>query len=106
LTIGGTYWNFKGYWRGNMNVSSSNPTGANTTTLTDLLNRTYQIGLYYQSPYSPVTIGVGRLFLPWAPSLSTIDGGYLGRKITRHATVGAFAGSTPDPSSNILPGLS
>src|SRR6267378_2853906 len=62
--IGGTYWNFKGYWRGNMNVSSSNPTGANTTTLTDLLNRTYQIGLFYQSPYSPVTIGVGRLFLP------------------------------------------
>ena len=97
--IGGTYWNFKGYWRGNMNVSSSTTTGANPTTLTDLLNRTYQIGLYYQSPYSPVTIGVGRLFLPWAPSLSTIDGGYLGRKITRLATVGFFAGSTPDPSS-------
>ena len=97
--IGGTYWNFKGYWRGNMNVSSSTPPGANTTTLTDLLNRTYQIGLFYQSPYSPVTIGVGRLFLPWAPSLSTIDGGYLGRKITRLATVGFFAGSTPDPSS-------
>ena len=97
--ICGTYWNFKGYWRGNMNVSSSTPPGANTTTLTDLLNRTYQIGLFYQSPYSPVTIGVGRLFLPWAPSLSTIDGGYLGRKITRLATVGFFAGSTPDPSS-------
>jgi len=97
--IGGTYWNFKGYWRGNMNVSSSTPPGANTTTLTDLLNRTYQIGLFYQSPYSPVTIGVGRLFLPWAPSLSTIDGGYLGRKITRLATVGFFAGSAPDPSS-------
>ena len=97
--IGRTYWNFKGYWRGNMNVSSSTPPGANTTTLTDLLNRTYQIGLFYQSPYSPVTIGVGRLFLPWAPSLSTIDGGYLGRKITRLATVGFFAGSTPDPSS-------
>jgi hypothetical protein len=97
--IGGTYWNFKGYWRGNMNVNSSNPTGANTTTLTDLLNRTYQIGLYFQSPYSPVTVGVGRLFLPWAPSLSTIDGGYLGRKITRLATVGFFAGSTPDPTS-------
>jgi hypothetical protein len=97
--IGGTYWNFKGYWRGNMNVSSSSPPGANTTTLTDLINRTYQIGLFYQSPYSPVTIGVGRLFLPWAPSLSTIDGGYLGRKITRLATVGFFAGSTPDPSS-------
>ncbi len=97
--IGGTYWNFKGYWRGNMNVSSSTPPGASTTTLTDLINRTYQIGLYYQNPYSPVTIGVGRLFLPWAPSLSTIDGGYLGRKITRIATVGFFAGSTPDPSS-------
>jgi len=97
--IGRTYWNFKGYWRGNMNVSSSTPSGANTTTLTDLLNRTYQIGLFYQSPYSPVTIGVGRLFLPWAPSLSTIDGGYLGRKITRLATVGFFAGSAPDPSS-------
>ncbi len=97
--IGRTYWNFKGYWRGNMNVSSSTPPGANTTTLTDLLNRTYQIGLFYQSPYSPVTIGVGRLFLPWAPSLSTIDGGYLGRKITRLATVGFFAGSAPDPSS-------
>jgi hypothetical protein len=97
--IGGTYWNFKGYWRGNLNVSSSTPPGANTTTLTDLINRTYQIGLFYQSPYSPVTIGVGRLFLPWAPSLSTIDGGYLGRKIARMATLGFFAGSTPDPSS-------
>jgi hypothetical protein len=97
--IGGTYWNFKGYWRGNMNASSASAPGANTTTLTDLINRTYQIGLFYQSPYSPVTIGVGRLFLPWAPSLSTIDGGYLGRKITRITTVGFFAGSTPDPSS-------
>jgi hypothetical protein len=97
--IGGTYWNFKGYWRGNMNVSSSTPPGATPTTLTDLINRTYQIGLFYQSPYSPVTIGVGRLFLPWAPSLSTIDGGYLGRKIARMATVGFFAGSSPDPSS-------
>ena len=97
--IGGTYWNFKGYWRGNLNVNSSTPPGANTTTLTDLINRTYQIGLFYQSPYSPVTIGVGRLFLPWAPSLSTIDGGYLGRKIARIATFGFFAGSTPDPSS-------
>jgi hypothetical protein len=97
--IGGTYWNFKGYWRGNLNVRSSTPAGATPTTLTDLINRTYQIGLFYQSPYSPVTIGVGRLFLPWAPSLSTIDGGYLGRKIARKATVGFFAGSTPDPSS-------
>ena len=97
--IGGTYWNFKGYWRGNMNLSSAPAVGANTTTLTDLINRTYHLGFTYQSPYSPLTIGIGRLFLPWAPSLSTIDGGYLGRKITRIATVGFFAGSTPDPSS-------
>src|SRR5437879_10474192 len=33
--IGRTYWNFKGYWRGNMNVSSSTSTGANATTLRD-----------------------------------------------------------------------
>jgi hypothetical protein len=97
--IGGTYWNFKGYWRGNLNKSSSNTPGANTTTLTDLINRTYRLGFTYENPYSPTTIGIGRLFLPWAPSLSIIDGGYLGRKIARIATVGFFAGSTPDPSS-------
>ena len=97
--IGGTYWNFKGNWRGNMNVSRSGSAGTNTTTLTDLINRTYQIGFTYDNPYSPTTIGIGRLFLPWAPGLSTIDGAYLGRKITRIATVGFFGGSTPDPSS-------
>jgi hypothetical protein len=97
--IGGTYWSFRGNWRGNLNLSSSGSSGANTTTLTDLINRTYQLGFTYESPYSPVTIGVGRLYLPWAPSLSTIDGAYLGRKITRIATVGFFGGSSPDPSS-------
>jgi len=78
--IGGPYWNFKGYWRGNMNLSSAPGLGASTTTLTDLINRTYHLGFTYQSPYSPLTIGIGRLFLPWAPSLSTIDGGYLRKK--------------------------
>jgi hypothetical protein len=97
--IGGTYWNFKGYWRGNMNVSSAPAPGVNTTTLTDLINRTYHLGFFYQSPYSPVTIGVGRLFLPWAPSLSTIDGAYFGRKMGRTMTIGFFGGSTPDPTS-------
>jgi hypothetical protein len=97
--IGGTYWNFTGYWRGNLTSSSSSAPGATPTTLMDLINRTYHLGFTYQNPYSPTTLGVGRLFLPWAPSLSTIDGGYLGRKITRIATMGAFAGSTPDPSS-------
>jgi len=97
--IGGTYWSFRGNWRGDMNVSSSGTPGANATTLTDLINRTYQIGFIYDSPYSPTTLGIGRLYLPWAPSLSTIDGAYLGRRISRTTTVGFFGGSTPDPSS-------
>jgi hypothetical protein len=98
-SIGSTYWNFTGTWRGNMGTSSTTLPGAGTQTLTDLVNRTYHIGLTYQNPYSPVTLGVGRLFVPWAPSLSTIDGGYLGRKITRKVTIGFFGGSTPDASS-------
>ena len=97
--IGGTYWNFIGSWRGNYGTSSASVPGATALTLTDLVNRTYRIGFTYQSPYSPVTLGVGRLFVPWAPSLSTIDGGYFGRKITRKVTFGFFGGSTPDPSS-------
>ena len=97
--IGGSYWNFIGSWRGNFGSSSSTTPGAPTQTLTDLVNRTYRIGFTYESPYSPVTMGIGRLYLPWAPSLSTIDGGYFGRKITRKVTFGFFAGSTPDPSS-------
>ena len=97
--IGGTYWNFNGYWRGNLNTSSSNTSGAGTATLTDLINRTYHLGFTYQNPYSPNTYGIGRLFLPWAPSLSTIDGAYMGHRIGRITTVGAFGGSTPDPSS-------
>jgi len=97
--IGGSYWNFIGSWRGNFGTSTTNLPGAASQTLTDLINRTYRIGFFYQSPYSPVTLGVGRLFVPWAPSLSTIDGGYFGRKLTRKLTVGFFGGSTPDPSS-------
>ncbi len=97
--IGGTYWNFNGFWRGYYNTSSNAIPGAGTQTLTDLVNRTYHIGFTYQSPYSPNILGVGRLFLPWAPSLSTIDGGYYGRKIGNYTTVGVFGGSTPDPTS-------
>jgi hypothetical protein len=97
--LGGTYWNFTGYWRGNLNSHTSGSTGTAPTTLTDLLNRTYHLSLTYENPYSPIRMGVGRLFLPWAPSLSTIDGAYFARKITRNFTVGAFGGSTPDPTS-------
>jgi hypothetical protein len=97
--IGGSYWNFNGYWRGNYNTSAQVLPGAGTQTLTDLINRTYQIGFTYNSPYSPNTVGVGRLFLPWAPSLSTIDGGYYGRHFDNFFTVGVFGGSTPNPAS-------
>lgn len=98
--IGGTYWNFTGYWRGRLNTSSTGGGGGQSpTTLTDLINRTYHAGFYYQNPGSPMTVGIGRLYLPWAPSLSTIDGGYFGRKISREFTTGFFAGSTPDPTS-------
>jgi hypothetical protein len=97
--IGGTYWNFNGFWRGNFTKTSSSLSTTTPTTLTDLINRTYTLGFTYQNPYSPITVGVGRLYLPWAPSLSTIDGGYFGRRVGRLFTVGAFAGSTPDPAS-------
>ena len=97
--IAGTYWNLTGYWRGRFTTSTSGLPGVTTTTISDLINRTYTLGLYYQNPYSPVTLGVGRLYLPWAPSLSTIDGGYFGRKMFRIATWGVFGGSTPDPTS-------
>ena len=97
--LGGTYWNFAGFWRGYLNTSSNAIPGAGNQTLTDLMNRTYTIGFTYDSPYSPNVVGIGRLFLPWAPSLSTIDGGYYGRRIGNYTTVGAFAGSTPDPTS-------
>jgi hypothetical protein len=98
--IGGTHWNFTGYWRGNLNTQNSgNVSGTAPVTVNDLLNRTYHLGLYYQNPESILTMGVGRLYLPYAPSLSTIDGGYFGRLVNAHLTVGMFAGSTPDPTS-------
>jgi hypothetical protein len=97
--IGGTWWNFGGYWRGYMNTSHTNISGTGTQTLTDLMNRTYTLGFTYNSPYSANVLGIGRLYLPWAPSLSTIDGGYYGRHVGRIATVGAFAGTTPNPTS-------
>ena len=92
--IGGTYWNFRGYWRGRLNSRNRGP-----QTLTDLVNRTSHIGAVYENPYSPNTMGFGRLLLPWASSLSTIDGGYFGRRLGKAATVGVFGGSTPDPTA-------
>ena len=94
--IDGGYWNFTGYWTGQI---TSRTGVASVTTLQDLLNRTYQIGFYYNNPHSRYVGGVGRFLLPWAPSLSTIDGGYLARRMNKEFTVGAFAGSTPNPTA-------
>jgi hypothetical protein len=98
--IQGTHWNFTGYWRGDLNTQNSGPSsGISPVTLNDLLNRTYHLGLYYQNPDSVITMGIGRLYLPYAPSISTIDGAYLGRRFSTRLTVGVFGGSTPDPTS-------
>ena len=92
--INGTYWNLSGYWRGRINSRASGP-----ATIQDLINRTYHLGLTYENPQSHWVVGAGRLYLPWASSLDTIDGGYFGRKISTNTTAGIFAGSTPDPTS-------
>jgi hypothetical protein len=95
--INGTYWNLNGFWRGRINHQSYG--GPAPTTLQDLINRTYTLALTYDNPHSNWVAGFGRLYLPWAPSLDTIDGGYFGRRFTRGITAGIFAGSSPDPAS-------
>ena len=93
--IGGTFWNLSGYWRGRLNSFSA----STQPTLQDLLNRTYHLELTYQNPQSRWVAGVGRMYLPWASSLNTIDGGYFGSRFGKVATIGIFGGSTPDPTS-------
>ena len=93
--LGGTFWNFTGYWRGRFTNTSGN---SRILTIDDLLNRTYTVGFTYTNPESHYVAGIGRLYLPWASSLGTIDGTYIGRRFGRHVTVGMFAGSTPDPT--------
>jgi len=93
--IGGTYWNLSGYWRGRLTKESA----AAQQTLQETLNRTYHLNMTYDNPNSSLVAGFGRLYLPWAPSLDTIDGGYFGTRLSRGTVLGIFGGSTPDPSS-------
>ncbi len=93
--IAGTHWNLQGYWRGRL-ANNSQP---DEDTLQDYLDRTYTIQLYYDNPDSKWVAGFGRLYLPWAVSLDTIDGGYVGRRVARGVIAGVFFGSTPDPTS-------
>jgi hypothetical protein len=91
--LGNSYWSVSGYHRGRLQSINSSQ-----ETLTDLINRTYHLSLTYDSPSSPWVAGAGRLYIPWASSLSTLDGFYLGRRVGKE-TVGIFGGSTPDPTS-------
>jgi hypothetical protein len=93
--IGGTYWNLSGYWRGRITKESA----ASQQTLQSLINRTYHLNMTYDNPNSTLVAGFGRLYLPWAPSMDTIDGGYFGKRLSKGTVLGIFGGSTPDPSS-------
>ena len=93
--IFGTHWNLNGYWRGELRSNSA----ASQATLQDLMNRTYLMSLTYVNPDSHWTAGIGRLYIPWASSLETIDGAYLGRQFAGNVVTGIFAGSTPDPTA-------
>jgi hypothetical protein len=93
--IGGTYWNLSGYWRGRFDTRSSS---GQPQTVQDLINRTYHLEMTYVNPRSKWVAGFGRLYLPWATSLDTIDGGYIGRRFGK-VTAGVFGGTTPDPTS-------
>ena len=93
--IAGTYWNFNGYWRGRL----TRRTGSQSQTVSDLLNRTYQLGVTYNNPFSSRVMGAGRLYLPWASSLDIIDGGYFGLRSVNGTVAGVFAGTTPNPAS-------
>jgi hypothetical protein len=93
--IGGTHWNISGYQRGR--IQSRRDTFREET-LTDLINRTYHLSLHYDNPASRWVAGAGRLYVPWASSLNTIDGFYLGRRFGKK-TIGIFGGTTPDPTS-------
>ena len=93
--IAGTHWNLQGYWRERLTTTSQ----PDEQTLQNYLDRTYLIQMYYDNDDSKWVAGFGRLYLPWAVSLDTIDGGYVGRKVAKGITTGVFLGSTPDPTS-------
>ena len=93
--IGGTYWNASGYWNGRFTHTNS----TSPETLQDLINRTYTLYTSYENPNSSWVAGFGRLYLPYATSLDTLDGGYAGRRLKEGVTTGIFLGSTPNPTS-------
>lgn len=90
----GTHWNLIGYWRGTLHENSSS-----NKTLQDTVNRTYLMSLSYINPQSRWSASFGRMYLPYANSLETVDGGYVGFRTSTRTTIGAFFGSSPNPSA-------
>ena len=90
----GTHWNLTGYWRGTFHQSS-----AAQSTIQDMMNRTYLISLSYINPESNWTASFGRMYLPYANSLETVDGGYVGFRTSTRTSIGAFFGSSPNPTA-------
>lgn len=93
--IHGTHWNLNGFWRGTIQRGSYRSTGS----IQEMINRTYLMSLSYINPESRFSAGIGRLFVPYATSLQTIDGAYGSLQVAQHAAVYTFAGSTPDPTA-------
>lgn len=91
----GTHWNLNGYWRGSLQRGQ----GGSQQSLQNLLNRTYLMSLSYINPESRWTAGIGRLFVPYASSLETIDGAYVSMRVSQKTLISTFAGSTPDPTA-------
>ncbi len=92
--IFGTHWNLIGYWRGTLQQA---PAGQQS--IQDLMNRTYLMSLSYINPQSPWTASFGRMYLPYAASLETIDGGFVGWRPSLRTILGGFFGSSPDPTA-------
>ena len=90
----GTHWNLNGYWRGTFQSSP-----AAQKSIQDVMNRTYLMALSYINPDSMWSASIGRMYLPYASSLETIDGAYVGLKLTPGTVFGMFGGSTPDPTA-------
>ncbi len=91
----GTHWNLQGYWRTRFTRSVQPQQNA----MEYYLDRNYIMQLTYDNPDSRWVAGFGRLYLPFATVLDTIDGGYVGQKVGKGITVGGFFGSVPDVNS-------
>ncbi len=90
----GTHWNLNGFWRATFQHDP-----AAQQSIQDVMNRTYLMSLSYINPEASWSASIGRMYLPYASSLETIDGAYFGFKFSPQTVLGMFAGSTPDPTA-------